>query len=289
MLGFDHRPKHIAKQFIISLDFDGVLAQSYHLKLKYIKEWFGIEPNDSQTKATGFNRLMKRLYGAGEIPKPYDYDEDFRKRLLEEHQMEFVIPPHCQEVLVKLFRQGFRFVIVTSRREYEYIPALRFVKKNYGGVIKKIHRFKQFEEPTQKETYFGNIINRLYHVRGKPKDKAIKLLRARIHVDDGLSKLLQMLNTSAELAYFRQPENRGKNVSPMHRRIFEFRDWREFYRYAIFVRDFHEAICWKHNLENIFTNVAKISAIYKDMDAEELQKLILEYRAEKLVHHEWAA
>ena len=274
MLGFkDKRPKYVAKEFIISLDFDGVLALGVEVKLKYAKIWYGVKPSLAQTKSSGFNALMKSI-GKPEI----DYIRDFRNHLVNAHQMEFKVPPHSQQVLVELHRQGFRFVVITSRLDYEYVPALHFLKRNFGGIVKKVVNVKPGGD---KRTFHGRIIETLFHTRDEPKDKYVKRVGARIHVDDDLFKLKALLNTPAEAVYFRQPENQGKNVPITLRRVYEFRQWKEFYTYAKLIRDFHEAICWKNNLENNQKNLPKIADTYRSMDAGEIQQVLLDYRKQK--------
>jgi len=47
--------------FIVSLDFDGVLAQGLKVKIKYAKEWFGVNLALHQTKKENFEALMAQL------------------------------------------------------------------------------------------------------------------------------------------------------------------------------------------------------------------------------------
>jgi len=169
--------------FIISLDFDGVLAQGFDVKKKYAKKWFGVEITPDSSKKEGFNTLMKTL------SKNINY-RDLMDPLNELHIMEYTLPQGCVEVLNRLFTQNCRFVVITSRNEHDYPYAVKFIKKNLDGLIKYIHNTKN-----------------------EPKNRLIERIRPRVHVDDDLTKLEEIRQFPVELIYFRQIENQNEKAA----------------------------------------------------------------------------
>jgi len=172
----------VAENFVTSLDFDGVLAHGLALKRKYAKEWFGIDLELEQTKAPGFDALMKKL------GKPHNY-RSLMDPINEQHIMEYEIPPDCIPVLEKLHGEGFRFVVTTYRSAHDFPYAVQFVKAKFGRLIDGTHN--------SSTPHKGEIMKRV-----KP----------RIHVDDDLSKLVLLDGYPLERAYYRQPENKGQET-----------------------------------------------------------------------------
>ncbi len=91
--------------FIVSLDFDGVLAHGLNAKLKYAKEWFGVDLALDQTKDAGFNALMKRL------GRDLNY-RSLMDPLNEQHIMEFEIPRDCIKILSSLYAENCRLSLL---------------------------------------------------------------------------------------------------------------------------------------------------------------------------------
>ncbi len=108
--------------FIVSLDFDGVLAQGLKAKINYAKQWFGVDLGIDQTKESGFNELMKRL------GKNITY-RSLMDPLNEQHIMEYEVPDDCIETLMRLYSQKCRFVVITSRNNHDYPFAVQFIEK----------------------------------------------------------------------------------------------------------------------------------------------------------------
>jgi len=240
----------LSNYFIISLDFDGVLAYALTLKLKYAKEWFGVNLTLSQTKKEGFNKLMESL-GKNDI--------NYRKlmdKIVEEHSMEFEIPQNCIPVLKRLHNQGFRFVVITSRNDHDYPYAKSFIKTKFGNLIKYIHNTKD-----------------------EPKEKFVKKLKPRIHLDDDLYKLQALINVPLHLVYYRLPDNQQINLKNDNQ-LFEVDNWLDFESLCLYLKQIHEAICWSYGLKNVYSNNKSIYKIYNLINSDQLQKLIKEYFAD---------
>ncbi|MGM5481012.1 MAG: 5' nucleotidase, NT5C type [Nanobdellota archaeon] len=240
-------PSYVAKNIIISLDFDGVLAHGLNAKKKYAKKWFGLSLSLSQTKKDAFEDFARKE----------GLNINYRSLmdpLNEKHIMEYEVPENCIPILKKLHSQGFRFVIITSRNDHDYPYAKKFVKKRFGKLIRHIH-----------------------NTRNKPKTEFIKKLKPRIHIDDDLKKLHHISGECLDLCYYRQPENYHEDLIDDAGRITEIRSWREFYDFCHHQKLLYEAICWKYNLKN---NVFKNNLIFnhlKRIPEASQKKLIQEY------------
>lgn len=173
----------MAEVFVTSLDFDGVLAHGLALKRKYAKEWFGVELELEQTKAPGFDALMKKL------GKPYNY-RSLMDPINEQHIMEYEIPKDCIPVLEKLRSEGFRFVVSTYRSAHDYPYAVQFV-----------------------ETKFGRLVDGIYNSNSPDKRETMEKVKPKLHVDDDLTKLALLEGCQVERAYYRQPENKGQETN----------------------------------------------------------------------------
>lgn len=215
----------IAKNIIVSLDFDGVLAHGLDIKKKYAKEWFGMHLHLEQTKKDGFEKLVKETRR-----KNINY-RSLMDPLNEKHIMEYKIPHDCIKVLTQLHKEGFRFVIITSRNDHDYPYAKKFVSHHFGHIIKNI-----------------------YNTRNKSKDEFVKKLKPRIHMDDGYKKLLEIQDNPIHCLFYRQPEN--FHVS--QNKFKEIQSWKEFYNECHRIKSLHEVICKKYNIENNYHNISKI-------------------------------
>jgi hypothetical protein len=239
---------HIADTIILSLDFDGVLGQGLPVKIKYAKAWFGLDLALDQTKRKGFEDLVRSL---GRSDLTYRMLMD---RINAEHSMEYQIPPGCRETLTSLHAEGFRFVVITSREDNEFPPAMAFLKKNYSGLIHNVH-----------------------NTRNEPKGRFVDRLKPRLHMDDDLSKLVSIHDYPVELAYYRQPENAHQNLQGSHQRIVEMRTWSEFHSYCIFMRSMHEAICWKYGMKNRYSNIREMFGLKQNLNEDQQAALLREY------------
>lgn len=240
-------PKHIAKNIILTIDFDGVIGHGLKLKLKYAKEWFGVDLRLDQTKAKSFDALMKSL------GKTENY-RSLMDPVNEQHIMEYEIPPGCIHVLEKLYSEGFRFAIVTSRNNHDYHYCKLFVKEKLGDLIKYIH-----------------------NTRNEPKDKFVRKLKSRIHIEDDIYKLEALKDVPVELCYYRQPENSGKDLPSIEHRIVEIKEWQEFYQYCHFVKDMHEAICYYNDWPNKWSTVSQIFRFWRENDVK-CEALLRDYK-----------
>jgi hypothetical protein len=247
-----HRSGHIAKNIIVSLDFDGVLAHGLRIKKFYAKKWFGMDLSLSQTKKSGFEDLAKHLG-----KKDINY-RSLMDPLNERHIMEYEIPHNCISVLKKLYGEGFRFVIITSRNDHDYPYAVKFVKHTFGGLIKYVH-----------------------NTREEPKNAFVRHLHPRIHLDDGLKKLKELVGEAISLFYYRQPENSHENLSFGTTRIKEIHRWDEFYGFCHELKALHEAVCWKFDLENDYRHNTQIVRLLEHMSGHDKQHLLEEYASFK--------
>jgi len=235
-----------ANSYIISLDFDGVLAQGFHLKVKYAKKWFGLDLEADQTKEIGFNELVRKK-GLN-----LNYDRDLTTKLNAEHILEFLIAPNLIETLTKMYGEGCRFVIVTSRSDRFLYAAKLFVENNFGGLIDYIHNTN----------------------RGS-KNYLTTKLKARLHIDDDLKKIIQLVDTPLDLFYFRQIENKYQDIqSELKNRIYEFSDWREFYRQWSFLKLVQQAIAKKYNLPNNMYHCYEILKIQHALNHKQRERLV---------------
>lgn len=241
-------PNYIAKNIIVSIDFDGVLALGVNAKIKYAKKWFGVDLSLEQTKKDGFNALMKKL------GKPHNY-RDLMDPLNERHIMDYEVPKDCIPALRSLYSKGFRFMIITSRIEHDYPPAVQFVAEKFPDLIKNIH-----------------------NTRDEPKTEFVRRLKPRIHIDDDIKKLKQLEECPIELVYYRQPENISQELSAKDRqRIHEAKNWSDVSVLLEQIKKIHEAICWKNKLENKWSSLGQIWGIYRSLSKTELQALLKDY------------
>lgn len=242
-------PYYIARNIIVSLDFDGVLAHGLKVKIKYSKQWFGMNLKLSQTKKEGFEALANHME-----KKNINY-RSLMDPLNEKHIMEYIVPDGCLCVLNKLHSEGFRFVIITSRNNHDYPYAKKFVKHKFGHLIKNIHNTKN-----------------------QPKNQFVHRLKPRIHIDDGLKKLIELSNEPISLCYYRQPENIHKNLPLGTSRIHEIHNWKQFYEFCNNLKILHEAICWKYKIHNNYMHNTQIVRLLNQMPNNAKKELLNEYK-----------
>lgn len=242
-----HHDHYIANNIIVSLDFDGVLAHGLNAKLKYAKKWFGMNLSLSQTKKPGFEALAKHL------GKDINY-RSLMDPLNEDHIMEYEVPHGCISALKKLHSEGFRFVIITSRNDHDYPYAVQFVKHKFGHLIKYVH-----------------------NTREEPKNAFVRRLHPRIHIDDGLKKLKELVGEALSLLYYRQPENAHENLPLGTTRIKEVHNWGQFYDYCHELKVLHEAVCWKFELVNDYRHNTQIVRLLDHMSGHETKQLVEHY------------
>ncbi|MGM5480658.1 MAG: hypothetical protein ACQESC_04335 [Nanobdellota archaeon] len=237
-----------AKNIIVSLDFDGVLAHGIDVKKKYAKQWFGVDLELSQTKKKGFNKLMKEHH------KAINY-RDLMDPLNEKHIMEYKLKPNCKTILKQLYHKNFRYVIITSRNNHDYPYAKKFSN----------HHFKKF-------------IKYIHNTRNEPKTEFVRKIKPRVHLDDDIRKLEELKEEPIHLAYFRQPENKHQNLDSEQKKfIQEINNWNEFKEYLLQIKELHEAICWKFKIKNTRKNTISIIKHAKRIDKHSKNNIISEY------------
>jgi hypothetical protein len=229
--------------FVVSLDFDGVLALGWQVKVRYAKDWFGLDLALDRTKRKGFEELVKHL---GRTDVSYTLLMD---RINRDHIMEYAVPDGCKAALASLYRQGFRFVVVTSREDHEFPPAQAYVKQHFGDIIQYMHNTKN-----------------------EPKGSFMKRLHPRIHIDDDAKKLLDLYDFPVELVYYRQHENDHQDVSET--RIVEMKSWKDFKEYCLILRRMHDAICAEYGLRNTYRDVEKIFAYIHTLRDDKMSDLL---------------
>ena len=224
---FFNKPSHIARNIVVTLDFDGCVNNFIEVKIKYAKLWHGIDVRPEQ--------VNKEFYPLG--PKKY---RELSDKLGEQHSFEFPLDPYVKEVLHDLTRHGFCFAIVTSRDKIEIGPCIKYCKM-HGLPIKYFHYTSQ-----------------------TPKDLICGRLHSRAMMDDGLSKLMQFENTPVELFYMQRSWNAHQYVPLTHKgKIHEITDWRQFREYLIYMKRMHEAICYHQGWENNWVNLSKIVSFWR--------------------------
>jgi len=240
------KPFYKASNLLISLDFDGVLAQGRKLKLKYAKEWYGINLQPHQTKKDGFNKLKLKE----------DYDQFITKIILE-HNDEYEIPKDCVKILTKLKKEGFKFVITTPRINLYFAPAKKFIK-----------------------THFDKLIKKIYNTKDQPKDFIIKKIKPRIHIDDDLHKLEAIKNNPIDLIYYRQPENH--HIDPKINNLHQINNWNSFYKHCHHLKFLHEAICNEYKIKNNHKNLHLIYDKLNNLTKKEQETIKKEYLKQNL-------
>ena len=229
----------IARSIHVSLDFDGTIAHGLQAKQTYAHQWFGVSLQLDQTKKDGFNALMKKL------KLPYNY-RHFMDKLNEEHIMEYEIPPYLIDVLSRLYQQGFRFTVVSSRNTHDYPFARIFLKDR-----------------------FGSLIPQMYATQDKSKMFFLEKIKPIIHVDDDLYKLRDIAGSPVHKFYYRQPENNGLDMTREDMEdITEFFDWREFEKMVNTIRQMNEAICWAKNWSHTRKTAHIIYSYWKNNNME---------------------
>lgn len=250
-------PPWIAQNIIVTLDFDGCIAIGDHVKIKYAKILHGINirPDQCSKEYYPYPYPDQHLMGLTKEQREKLPDEEQKKveenaekylELVEvasgDKILEHNLDPQCKQVLNSLYNQGFRFAIVTSRKDKLFEACKKFVR--YHGL----------------PIYY-------FHSTGKKgidylsKDRFVKRLKSRAMIDDTLYKLGQLVGAPAQLFFLVRPwsERELSNLtSELRKRITIIKDWREFYQNLIIMKELHEAICYYQGWENNYTIVKEI-------------------------------
>ncbi|MBU1199143.1 MAG: HAD family hydrolase [Nanoarchaeota archaeon] len=220
------RKKHIAKNIIVALDFDGCIAYGEKAKIHYANKLFGINPNRDQ--------IVKATFPLG--GKKY---RELMDHVATEGIMEYELAPDVHHVLRKLYSEGFRFAIVTSRLEY--------------GSYRELSACKKFCR------YHNLPIKYFYNTNDNPKEIICRKLHSRAIIDDTLFKLRDLMNSDMNLFFLRQRWNSHESVHLSEKNmIFEIGSWQEFYEKLHAMRRLHESVCLALNIDNNWSNLSKI-------------------------------
>lgn len=192
---------------------------------------------------------MVNKYGAKEIIVCLDFDGTIA---YGDHILEFILAPYCKAAMENLFRQSFRFVVVTSRPGYLLSACKAFIDA-HKLPISRVHNTEYM-------------------------DKWIcKKLRARAMLDDGLDKLAAIRDAPVRLFFLRQPWNTHQKIGFLYGKITEIGSWEDFYNHMIYMKKMHEAICFFNGWENNFLNVAKIAGFW-DANKNICERYLNEYQ-----------
>ncbi len=218
--------KHIAKNIVVTLDFDGCIASAEKAKIFYTKKMFGKDVTPSQ--------LTRETYPLGQ--------ENYKKLMYyvtTDGIMEFELLPNAKEVLHSLHKTGFRFAVVTGRHESPEHPELTAC----------IKYCKRHALPVK---YFHNTSE-------NPKTVICSKLHSRAMIDDTLKKLLFLQNSNMALFYLQQPWNLHEKVDSVNNfGIFPINSWLEFRNGLLNMKMLHEKICLELGIENNWRNLEKI-------------------------------
>ena len=222
---------HIADTIIVALDFDGCVASSEKAKIFHTKRMYGVEVGSSQ--------ITKDTYPLG----PEKYGE-MMDNILIDGIMEFELGTRVKDILNKMYEEGFRFQIVTSRYGTKERPE-----------IDACVYFCEFHELPIEEYYSTGEM---------PKKDICKEINARAMIDDTLSKLLELVDTPIQLFYIKQPWNAHEKIMKRNKEaIIKVQSWVEFYAQMRSLKTQHEAICKHLNISNNSDNLEQIVDFYK--------------------------
>jgi uncharacterized HAD superfamily protein len=240
VLGFSHKPPHVAKNIIVGLDFDGTIAYDAHIRVWYAKKFYS-----------------KRITEQQILKETWPFDEDSYRKMADavhtEYVDEHIVAPHCAEVLHRLYRQGFRFAVVTSRDTKMVWAAKGFISKRHLP-IKFLH---------------GTDSN--------PKDYLVKKLHARAFLDDSVYKLVPLVGSFVAPFYIRQPWNVHEPIPGNSSGITMVSDWLEFEKWLLHIKIMHEAVCFFNKWNNDFLHTAQI-ATFARTHPEETLRMVEEYK-----------
>ena len=105
-------------------------------------------------------------------------------------------------------------------------------------------------------------------------------LRARAFIDDSIKYLLPLEGTFVKPFFIRQPWNVHEPTPPASSSIITITSWAEFWKWLLFIKEMHEAICRFNRWENAYYNVAKIAAFWKSYP-DKCNAYLQEYKKEK--------
>lgn len=152
-------------RFVIVLDFDGIITNPHSMKSETFKRYgYDIKPaHTSRGYIINALKLKRKFY------EKISYEVNIKN--LDSVPLE----KNSKEVIDKLYRdKRFLVFIVTSRRENEIKPVLRYLDK---------HQIN---------------INGLFNTNRESKSKILKKLKPDIFVDDTISKIYNILSSTVK-------------------------------------------------------------------------------------------
>ena len=269
VFGFKTRPPHIAQNVIVGLDFDGTISLSFHLRVAYAKQHFGIN--------LPISRVLSETW-----PRELGMDKYCEMALAVDNTMiaQHLLVPGCKETLAYLHNQGFRFAVVTKRgplRNASIKSGAVFGKGQGEGKFARISETSQDVAPVWFMKHHGLPID-YYHATNHDHDlmkkrDICKKLHARAFLDDDLKILMGLRETFTVPFLIKQPWNQEPPAQDSG--IITVPNWVEFGKKLIYIRGMHEAICYFSKWENAYYNLQKIAAFWMANPG-----LCLEYLAE---------
>src|SRR3990167_8674782 len=211
---------------------------TFLIKIKYAKEYHKININPKNS--------VKETYPLGSVMYKQLMD-----RITVEHMDEYILDPHCKEVLDALRKESFIFTIVTYRANKSLEACRAFVKKQ-------------------------NLpIQAIYGTNDQTKANICKKIYARAIIDDDLKKLLECTDTAMHLFFLQREWNTHEILQS--KEISSLTDWREFAQKLREMKKMHEAICFYKNWVNSDTKIQEIHNLIKK-DPFLVQRCLLEYK-----------
>ncbi|MBN2458950.1 hypothetical protein JXB28_01585 [Candidatus Woesearchaeota archaeon] len=214
------------ENIIVVLDFDGTIALGERAKIKYSKEFFALKVDN--------RHITRDTYPLGR-----EKYEQLMKYVTTQGIMEFDLERGVGRFLRKLYSEGFRFAIVTSRHDTPERPEL-------SACIRYCR-------------HHGLPIDYFHNTNDLPKNVICDRLHARAIIDDTLKKLLELRGTSLELFFLTQTWNSHEHSQAYRTpEIKVVRSWKEFYKGMVKLKERHEFIARKLGISNSWNNLSKI-------------------------------
>lgn len=155
---------------IVALDFDGCIAHGDQAKIRFAKEYFGLELTIDQTAEECFP-LGRQKY------------REMMDTVSSEWIGEYELAPDCREVMCELVGSGYRLRVVTSRFDRELAAAQSFTSTH-------------------------NLPVEGFHNTNQQNKRAVcKELKPAAMLDDTLGKLVDLEGVVPHLYFMRQPWN----------------------------------------------------------------------------------
>lgn len=237
---------HIAQRICIALDFDGCIAIGEPVKIKYARLYHKIEIDPKS--------CMKATYPLG----PIMYKQ-LMSRVMAEHTDEYILDPHCKEVLDSLSKQGFEFMVITFRDSKSVKACKEFLQK-YNLPIKQV-----------------------YGTNDQSKRKYCQKKYVRAMIDDTLEKLMDLTDLPLQLFFLKRDWNTHEKFTPeIEKQVTPLSSWKDFEERVKNMKAMHEAICKYKNIINSDIHLAEIHEIIK-RDPFLAQRALQEYKRERLL------